>query len=254
VAALAHREEGRRPRRGGRHHVALVVAPHRAHGRAAPAASAPAAEHRGERRASNSAAGAEERGASVVCNFCLCHVISPLMKRQNRAPSLPARTRAAAAMAGGQDEPCDADKTPVTIVTGFLGAGKTTLVNYILQGDHGKKIAVIENEFGEVNIDEALVSENLQYKEDVISMDNGCGRTRTHACARCGACGAWSVCCARVCDVREALARAHARRGARAQRVCARCGCACGGRACTRRARPPCSPLCPKTPSVSSSL
>ena len=61
------------------------------------------------------------------------------------------------------------------IVTGFLGAGKTTLVNYILQGEHGKKIAVIENEFGEVNIDEALVTENMQYKEDVISMDNGCG-------------------------------------------------------------------------------
>ena len=62
------------------------------------------------------------------------------------------------------------------IVTGFLGAGKTTLVNYILQGEHGKKIAVIENEFGEVNIDEALVTENMQYKEDVISMDNGCAR------------------------------------------------------------------------------
>jgi hypothetical protein len=43
----------------------------------------------------------------------------------------------------GRDEPSDADKTPVTIVTGFLGAGKTTLVNYILQGDHGKKIAVV---------------------------------------------------------------------------------------------------------------
>ena len=61
-------------------------------------------------------------------------------------------------------------------MTGFLGAGKTTLVNYILQGEHGKKIAVIENEFGEVNIDEALVTENMQYKEDVISMDNGCAR------------------------------------------------------------------------------
>lgn len=78
---------------------------------------------------------------------------------------------------GQPEEPTDADKTPVTIVTGFLGAGKTTLVNYILQGEHGKKIAVIENEFGEVNIDEALVSENLQYKEDVISMDNGCAST-----------------------------------------------------------------------------
>ena len=64
------------------------------------------------------------------------------------------------------------------------GAGKTTLVNYILQGDHGKKIAVIENEFGEVNIDEALVSENLQFKEDVISMDNGCAAHAAHAGAR----------------------------------------------------------------------
>jgi len=68
----------------------------------------------------------------------------------------------------------DSQKTPVTIVTGFLGAGKTTLVNYILSEKHGKKIAVIENEFGEVNIDTSLVAENLKEKEDVISMDNGC--------------------------------------------------------------------------------
>eukprot|EP00281_Chroomonas_sp_CCMP1168_P019083 CAMPEP_0206237766 /NCGR_PEP_ID=MMETSP0047_2-20121206/14442_1 /ASSEMBLY_ACC=CAM_ASM_000192 /TAXON_ID=195065 /ORGANISM="Chroomonas mesostigmatica_cf, Strain CCMP1168" /LENGTH=529 /DNA_ID=CAMNT_0053662227 /DNA_START=21 /DNA_END=1610 /DNA_ORIENTATION=- len=68
----------------------------------------------------------------------------------------------------------DSKKTPVTIVTGFLGAGKTTLINYILHERHGKKIAVIENEFGEVNIDSSLVTDNLQAKEDVISMDNGC--------------------------------------------------------------------------------
>jgi hypothetical protein len=43
------------------------------------------------------------------------------------------------------------------IITGFLGAGKTTLVNHILKGDHGKIIAVIENEFGAVSIDDALV-------------------------------------------------------------------------------------------------
>lgn len=66
------------------------------------------------------------------------------------------------------------DKFPVTIVTGFLGAGKTTLVNSILRGDHGMKIAVIENEFGEVNIDEGLVAENMKFKEDIITMDNGC--------------------------------------------------------------------------------
>jgi len=68
----------------------------------------------------------------------------------------------------------DADKLPVTVITGFLGAGKTTLVNYILTQQHGKRIAVIENEFGAVNIDEDLVSENLRTNEDIISMDNGC--------------------------------------------------------------------------------
>lgn len=68
----------------------------------------------------------------------------------------------------------DAMKTPVTIVTGFLGAGKTTLVNHILRGSHGLQIAVIENEFGAVSIDDALVSENIKEKEDIISMDNGC--------------------------------------------------------------------------------
>mmetsp|Transcript_15433 Transcript_15433/g.50733 ORF Transcript_15433/g.50733 Transcript_15433/m.50733 type:complete len:347 (+) Transcript_15433:35-1075(+) len=68
----------------------------------------------------------------------------------------------------------DDKKIPVTIVTGFLGAGKTTLVNKILRGDHGMKIAVIENEFGEVNIDQALVADNMEVKEDVVTMDNGC--------------------------------------------------------------------------------
>ncbi|BDA43962.1 COBW domain-containing protein 1 [Coccomyxa sp. Obi] len=65
----------------------------------------------------------------------------------------------------------DMEKTPVSVVTGFLGAGKTTLINHILNGQHGKKIAVIENEFGEVGIDDALV---LRSKEEVIEMNNGC--------------------------------------------------------------------------------
>lgn len=68
----------------------------------------------------------------------------------------------------------ESEKTPVTIVTGFLGSGKTTLVNYILKTQNEWRICVIENEFGEVNIDEGLVSENIAAKEDVVSMDNGC--------------------------------------------------------------------------------
>ena len=49
------------------------------------------------------------------------------------------------------------DKVPVTILTGFLGSGKTTLLNRILSEEHGKRIAVIENEYGEVGIDLSLI-------------------------------------------------------------------------------------------------
>jgi len=60
---------------------------------------------------------------------------------------------------------------PVTIVTGFLGSGKTTLLNHILTERHGEKIAVIENEFGEVGIDNALL---LSGDEQIVEMNNGC--------------------------------------------------------------------------------
>jgi len=66
------------------------------------------------------------------------------------------------------------EKLPITVVTGFLGAGKTTLVNYILREQSEKKICVIENEFGSVSIDEQLVKENLSAAEEIINMDNGC--------------------------------------------------------------------------------
>jgi G3E family GTPase len=60
---------------------------------------------------------------------------------------------------------------PVTILTGFLGAGKTTLLNHILTGSHGQRIAIIENEFGEVNVDSDLV---LASEEEIFSIVNGC--------------------------------------------------------------------------------
>lgn len=63
------------------------------------------------------------------------------------------------------------DRVPVTVITGFLGSGKTTLVNRILTENHGRRIAVIENEFGEVGIDDALV---LDAEEEIFEMNNGC--------------------------------------------------------------------------------
>src|SRR3981189_2891073 len=60
---------------------------------------------------------------------------------------------------------------PVTVLTGFLGAGKTTLLNRILTEQHGRKIAVIENEFGEVGVDNQLV---IQSDEEIFEMNNGC--------------------------------------------------------------------------------
>ena len=77
-------------------------------------------------------------------------------------------------MADFDGEIPDSEKTPVTIITGFLGSGKTTLVNYILKEQKDWKICVVENEFGEVAIDGDLVEENLAAKEDIITMDNGC--------------------------------------------------------------------------------
>lgn len=63
------------------------------------------------------------------------------------------------------------DPVPITIITGYLGSGKTTLLNHILTADHGLRIAVILNEFGEIAIDNELV---MNVEEEIITMNNGC--------------------------------------------------------------------------------
>ncbi len=62
-------------------------------------------------------------------------------------------------------------KIPVTVLTGYLGAGKTTLLNRILSENHGRKYAVIVNEFGEIGIDNDLI---IGADEEVFEMNNGC--------------------------------------------------------------------------------
>ena len=81
---------------------------------------------------------------------------------------------------------------PATILTGFLGSGKTTLLKRVLSENHGMKIAVIENEFGEENIDnEILIAET---KEQIVQLSNGC------------------VCCTIREDLRSALLDLAAKR------------------------------------------
>ncbi|MBE0594698.1 MAG: GTP-binding protein [Gemmatimonadales bacterium] len=65
-----------------------------------------------------------------------------------------------------------AQNVPVTILTGFLGSGKTTLLNRILREDHGHRIAVIENEFGEEGVDNELLLQNPD--EQIVELNNGC--------------------------------------------------------------------------------
>ncbi|GJM87153.1 hypothetical protein PR202_ga03079 [Eleusine coracana subsp. coracana] len=97
------------------------------------------------------------------------------------ATSWRARRRFAASAASTTEEGADADtmippdnRIPATIITGFLGSGKTTLLNHILTAHHGKRIAVIENEFGEVDIDGSLVAAQTAGAEDIMMLNNGC--------------------------------------------------------------------------------
>jgi G3E family GTPase len=65
----------------------------------------------------------------------------------------------------------ESNMVPVTILTGFLGSGKTTLLNRILKENHGKRIAVIENEFGETGVDSEIIEKT---DEQIVEMNNGC--------------------------------------------------------------------------------
>src|SRR3546814_2707799 len=67
---------------------------------------------------------------------------------------------------------------PVTILTGFLGAGKTTLLKRILTEFHGRRIAVIENEFGPESIDNDLLVQDSE--EEIVELSNGCVRSEEH--------------------------------------------------------------------------
>ncbi|MEA2639145.1 MAG: hypothetical protein QOF51_539 [Chloroflexota bacterium] len=68
-------------------------------------------------------------------------------------------------------EPATDPRVPVTVLTGYLGSGKTTLLNRILTDLHGKRIAIVENEFGEIGIDSELV---VGVQEEIVEMNNGC--------------------------------------------------------------------------------
>ncbi len=82
-------------------------------------------------------------------------------------------------------------RIPVTIVSGFLGSGKTTLLNHLLSASHGRKLAVIVNEFGDVGIDSQLVAGGEQF----VELDNGC------------------LCCALNEDLEQLVRDLHARGG-----------------------------------------
>nr|CAD1827778.1 unnamed protein product [Ananas comosus var. bracteatus] len=121
-------------------------------------------------------------GAARLRSFAALRLRSlPLLSlrpgpRRRRRAHLPSASAGAATDEGADvltRVPPD-DRVPATIITGFLGSGKTTLLNHILTAEHGKRIAVIENEFGEIDIDGSLVAAKTTGVEDIIMLNNGC--------------------------------------------------------------------------------
>ena len=77
-------------------------------------------------------------------------------------------------LSSANNKPSEAEKLPVTLVTGFLGSGKTTLINNMLSKEHGWKLAVIQNEVGEIAIDELLLREHVAGDDAIFVANNGC--------------------------------------------------------------------------------
>jgi len=95
----------------------------------------------------------------------------PLAPRRG-APAL----RAASSSATSQSPPPPKvdRRVPITVLTGFLGSGKTTTLNNLLTKDHGRRVAIIENEFGEIDIDSKLVSVAENTEDTIMMLNNGC--------------------------------------------------------------------------------
>ena len=113
--------------------------------------------------------------AAVVGSFILTHVLMACMQRLRlrriERKSLELCEEPVAAPSAG-----DAARLPITVVTGFLGSGKTTLVNRVLTGGHGRRVVVIENEVGAISIDHELIDEAAQARAPagVRVLKNGC--------------------------------------------------------------------------------
>lgn len=95
------------------------------------------------------------------------------LKKRSTAVKASATTQGQSTAEVSTQIPADT-RIPATILTGFLGSGKTTLLNHILTSEHGKRIAVIENEYGEVDIDGSLVASQMTGAEDIVMLNNGC--------------------------------------------------------------------------------
>jgi G3E family GTPase len=79
----------------------------------------------------------------------------------------------AAAAAGVAEIEHEDDAMPVTVLSGFLGAGKTSMLKHILKGDHGMKIAVIVNDMSELNVDAGIASKAIASDDQLVAMQVG---------------------------------------------------------------------------------